>query len=236
MIQIRVYEALGDAEYAQTFYKVLFPFGRNNNFIEHIFIADVFQAFEGVVYGEVGVLGVHTEIVLRGAAGQDLVFQFRVMVIVFERRQQHFLGGVCVDGVDAVAEAFFFIQKSRGQYPDAGVDISGLAISLRSKKYGDQRRLRPVQHTRGQTVVLHQGDPSGVVVFLGGILQNLSGSDIEIIGDIAFGIQSLLASLDGRNQCQICVFLSAVPELETVLLIQTADELQEFVDGAYFLC
>ena len=139
MIQIRVYEALGDAEYPQAFYKVLFPLGGNNNFVEHIFIADVFQAFQGVVYGEVGILGVHAEVVLRGAAGQDLVFQFRVMVIVLEGRQQHFLRSVCVDRIDAVAEAFLFIQQSGGQYPDTGVDISGLAISLRSKKYGDQR-------------------------------------------------------------------------------------------------
>ena len=43
MIQIGVYEALGDAEYPQAFNKVLFPPGGNNDLIQHIFIADVFQ-------------------------------------------------------------------------------------------------------------------------------------------------------------------------------------------------
>lgn len=74
MIQIGVYEALGDAEYPQTFNKVLFPPGGNNDLIQHIFIADIFQTFQRVMYGEVGVLGVHAEVILRGTAGQDLVF------------------------------------------------------------------------------------------------------------------------------------------------------------------
>ncbi len=63
MIQIGVYEALGDAEYPQAFYKVLFPPGGNNDLIQHIFIADIFQTFQRVMYGEVGVLGVHAEVV-----------------------------------------------------------------------------------------------------------------------------------------------------------------------------
>lgn len=74
MIQVGVYEAFGDAEYPQAFYKVLFPPGGNNDLIQHIFIADVFQTFQRVMHGEVGVLGVHAEVVFRGAASQDLVF------------------------------------------------------------------------------------------------------------------------------------------------------------------
>lgn len=84
MIQVGIYEAFGDAEYPQAFYKVLFPPGGNNDLIQHIFIADVFQTFQRVMYGEVGVLGVHAEVVFRGAASQNLVFQFRIVVVVFE--------------------------------------------------------------------------------------------------------------------------------------------------------
>ena len=113
MIQIGVYEALGDAEYPQAFYKVLFPPGGNNDLIQHIFIADIFQTFQRVMYGEVGVLGVHAEVVLRGAASQDLVFQFRIVVVVFEGRQQHFLCGVRINGIDAVAESFLLVQQPR---------------------------------------------------------------------------------------------------------------------------
>ena len=69
MIQVGVYEAFGDAEYPQAFYKVLFPPGGNNDLIQHIFIADIFQTFQRVMYGEVGVLGVHAEVILRGTAG-----------------------------------------------------------------------------------------------------------------------------------------------------------------------
>ena len=52
MIQVGVYEAFGDAEYPQAFYKVLFPPGGNNDLIQHIFIADIFQTFQRVMYGE----------------------------------------------------------------------------------------------------------------------------------------------------------------------------------------
>ena len=121
MIQVGVYEAFGDAEYPQAFYKVLFPPGGNNDLIQHIFIADIFQTFQRVMYGEVGVLGVHAEVILCGAASQDLVFQFRIVVVVFEGGQQHFLGGVRINGIDAVAEAFLLVQQTRWQYPDAGM-------------------------------------------------------------------------------------------------------------------
>ena len=49
-------------------------------------------------------------------------------------------------------------------------------------------------------MVLHQGNPSGVVVLLGRILQNLLAADIEIVGDKAFDLQAFLASLDRRNE------------------------------------
>ena len=88
MIQIGVYEALRDAEYPQAFNKVLFPPGGDNDLIQHIFIADIFQTFQRVMYGEVGVLGVHAEVILCGAASQDLVFQFRIVVVVFEGGHQ----------------------------------------------------------------------------------------------------------------------------------------------------
>ena len=84
--------------------------------------------------------------------------------------------------------------------------------------------------------MLHQGDPSGVIVLFRRIVQNLSRPDIEIVGNITFGVQSFLAALDGRDQGQIRIFLAAVPETEPVLLIQTVDELQKFIDSAYFLC
>ena len=87
MIQVGVYEAFGDAEYPQAFYKVLFPPGGNNDIIQHIFISDIFQTFQRVMYGEVGVLGIHAEVVFCGAASQDLVFQFRIVVVVFEGGQ-----------------------------------------------------------------------------------------------------------------------------------------------------
>ena len=96
------------------------------------------------MYGEVGVLGVHAEVILRGAASQDLVFQFRIVVVVFEGRQQHFLGSVCINGIDAVAEAFLLVQQTRCQYPDAGIGVRSLPVSLRGEKYGDQGRLSPV--------------------------------------------------------------------------------------------
>lgn len=133
MIQIGVYEALGDAEYSQAFYKVLFPPGGNNDLIQHIFIADVFQTFQRVMYGEVGVLGVHAEVILCGAASQNLVFQFRIVVVVFEGRQQHFLCGVRINGIDAVAEAFLLVQQTRCQYPDAGIGVRSLPVSLRGE-------------------------------------------------------------------------------------------------------
>ena len=113
MIQVGVYEALGDAEYPQAFNKVLFPPGGDNDLIQHIFIADIFQTLQRVMYGEVGVLGVHAEVILCGAASQDLVFQFRIVVVVFEGRQQHFLCGVRINGIDAVAESFLLVQQPR---------------------------------------------------------------------------------------------------------------------------
>ena len=144
MIQVGIYEAFGDAEYPQAFNKVLFPPGGNNDLIQHIFIADIFQTFQRVMYGEVGVLGVHAEVVLRGAASQDLVFQFRIVVVVFEGGQKHFLCGVRINGIDAVAEAFLLVQQTRCQYPDAGIGVWSLPVSLRGEKYGDQGRLSPV--------------------------------------------------------------------------------------------
>ena len=69
-----------------------------------------------------------------------------------------------------------------------------------------------------QTVVLHQGDPAGVIMFVGRIVQDLSRPDIEIIGNIAFGVQSFLASLDGRDQSQIRILFPAEPEADAVLL------------------
>ena len=96
------------------------------------------------MYGEVGVLGVHAEVILCGAASQDLVFQFRIVVVVFEGGQQHFLGSVCINGIDAVAEAFLLVQQTRCQYPDAGIGVRSLPVSLRGEKYGDQGRLSPV--------------------------------------------------------------------------------------------
>ena len=144
MIQVGVYEAFGDAEYPQAFYKVLFPPGGNNDLIQHIFIADVFQTFQRVMYGEVGVLGIHAEVVFCGAASQDLVFQFRIVVVVFEGGQKHFLCGVRINGIDAVAEAFLLVQQTRCQYPDAGIGVRSLPVSLRGEKYGDQGRLGPV--------------------------------------------------------------------------------------------
>ena len=50
--------SFGDAEYPQAFYKVLFPPGGNNDLIQHIFIADIFQTFQRVMYGEVEYWGV----------------------------------------------------------------------------------------------------------------------------------------------------------------------------------
>ena len=66
--------------------------------------------------------------------------------------------------------------------------------------------------------MLHQGDPAGVIVFVWRIVQDLSRPDIEIIGNIAFGVQSFLASLDGRDQSQIRVLFPAEPEADAVLL------------------
>ena len=55
-------------------------------------------------------------------------------------------------------------------------------------------------------------------MFVGRIVQDLSRPDIEIIGNIAFGVQSFLASLDGRDQSQIRVLFPAEPEADAVLL------------------
>ncbi len=74
MIQVGVYEAFGDAEYPQAFYKVLFPPGGNNDLIQHIFIADIFQTFQRVMYGEVEYWGVHAEVILRGTWARILFF------------------------------------------------------------------------------------------------------------------------------------------------------------------
>ena len=125
MIQVGIYEAFGDAEYPQAFYKYCFR-PENNDLIQHIFIADVFQTFQRVMYGEIGVLGVHTEVILCGAASQDLVLQFRIVVVVFEGGQQHFLCGVCINGIDAVAEASFSFN-SPGVSTQTQASVSGVS-------------------------------------------------------------------------------------------------------------
>ena len=58
MVEVGVYGAFRDAEDPQAFNKVAFAFARNNDFVEHIFIAYVLQPFEGIVDGEIGLLGI----------------------------------------------------------------------------------------------------------------------------------------------------------------------------------
>ena len=74
----------------------------------------------------------------------ELQARILIVVVVFEGGQQHFLGGVRINGIDAVAEAFLLVQQTRCQYPDAGIGVRSLPVSLRGEKYGDQGRLSPV--------------------------------------------------------------------------------------------
>ena len=219
VIQIGIDETLRDAEYPQAVDKILFPLVRDDDLVEHVFVADVFQMLQGIVYGKVGVLGVHPQVVFRGAACQNAVCQLVVVVCVLESGQQHFLRGVGVDGINAVAEPLLFIQKPRGQHPDAAVRLWHFSVSLRGEKHRDQGRQAPVKHSGRKPVVLHQGNPASVVVLGGGIVDDLSGAGVEVVGDIPLRLQPLFAALDGRNQCEGRVLLPAVPETHAVLLI-----------------
>ena len=43
VIEVRIKGALGDAEHSEAFDEVLAPVGRNDNFIEHVIVADVLE-------------------------------------------------------------------------------------------------------------------------------------------------------------------------------------------------
>ena len=71
MVQIRIDSSLRDTENPEAFDKIFFSFTGNDNFIEHIFITDIFQPVRRVMDGKVGVLGIHPQIVFRGTAGKN---------------------------------------------------------------------------------------------------------------------------------------------------------------------
>ena len=71
MVQIRINGALRNTENPEAFDKIFFSFTGNDNFIEHIFITDIFQPVRRVMDGKVGVLGIHPQIVFRGTAGKN---------------------------------------------------------------------------------------------------------------------------------------------------------------------
>jgi len=118
-------------------------------------------------------------------AGKNLILQNRIVMKVLEGRKQHFLCGVRINRIDAVSEALLLIQHVRRKHPDAGIRAGILSIRLGREEHGNQRRFGPVKHPGRKTVVLHQGNPAGVVVLFGRILQNLLSADIEIIRDEA---------------------------------------------------
>lgn len=109
MIQVRVDSAFRDAEGPQTVNEILLPVTGNDNLVQHIFIAYVLQLLQGVVDGEIGMLGVHSQVIFRGTAGQNAVHQFQIVMVMFKSGQQHLLGGIRVDGIDAAAEALHLV-------------------------------------------------------------------------------------------------------------------------------
>ena len=192
--------------------KVLLSVAGYDNFIQHIFVTDILQTLQGIMHSKIRVLRIHTQIIFRGTTGQNPIYQFHVVMVVLKGGQKHLLGGVCVNGIDAAAESFPFVEQIGGQHPHPGVGVRGFPVGLRGKKGGNQGRLTPVQHSGGQSVVLHQGHPGGIVVFCRRIVQNLPGPDIEIVGNIPFHFQPFSAALNGRNQGQRSILLTPVPE------------------------
>ena len=144
MVQIRIDRAFSDTENPQAFDEILLSIAGNDDFVKSVLIADIFQPLQRIVDGEVGLLGVHSQILVGGAACQDAVYQFQVVMCVLEGRQQHFLCGIGIDGIHAGAEALLFIQTAGHQHPYTGIHIRGIPVGFRGKKGCDQGRLAPV--------------------------------------------------------------------------------------------
>ena len=72
-------------------------------------------------------------------AGENLIFENRIVMQMLERRKEHLLRSVCVNRVDAVAEAFLLVQAVRCKHPDAGVHARIIEVSLGGKEHRNQR-------------------------------------------------------------------------------------------------
>ena len=134
MIQIRVNRALCNAENPEAFDEILLSIAGNDDFVKRVLVTDIFQSLQRVVDGEVGLLGIHPQIVVGGTACKDAVNQFRIVVGVLKSRQQHFLGGVGINGIYAGTEAFLFIEPAGHQNPYTGIHIRGIFVGFRGKK------------------------------------------------------------------------------------------------------
>ena len=73
--------------------------------------------------------------------------------------------------------------------------------------------------------MLHHGHPGCIIFFLGRFFQYLLCTDIKIICQKTFGFDTFFASLDSRYQAEAFVFNTAVPQMQTMLFVQTAYKL-----------
>ena len=233
VLEVGVDEPFREAQHAEAFDEVLLAVTGNDDFVEHLLVADVLQLAERVVHREAGLLRVHPKVLVRGSASQDLVLESGIVMKMLERRQEHFLRGVRVDGVNASAEAFHLVETVGDENPDAGVRVGRRAVRFRGEKYGDQRRARPVEDPRRQTVMLHQRYPVRVVVFFRRVVGDLHGANVEIVREESLHPQTLLTALDGRNESEGGIVLAAVPKLRiaAVTVCEGLHKVQEFVNG-----
>ena len=62
VVEIRIERTLGNAEHPEAFEEIIAPVGRDYDLIEHVFVADVFEAPQGIVDRKAGLLGIETQV------------------------------------------------------------------------------------------------------------------------------------------------------------------------------